>query len=131
MRKIMIYRSLLGTILYTLILVYPAHSQSSTKMTNSDIVALCHAGISDDLVIAKIRAAPTTEFDASIEGLKALQANQISQAMIKAMISPRGDIPSIPESSHVAPKYSHSDDPTEIHAPGLYLYALGGRVANW
>ena len=48
-------------------------------------------GLSDDVIIAKIRSASGTDelkFDTSIDGLKALKAGNVSDAVIKVMINP-------------------------------------------
>jgi len=90
-------------------------------MTNADVIGLAGAGLGDDIVIAKIQAAPASAFDTSLDGLKALKAAGISSAVIKVMISPKaaavavanappGD-PNDPESPHA---------PESLHAPGVY-----------
>ena len=48
-------------------------------------------GLSDDVIIAKIRSmrdADALKFDTSIDGLKALKAGNVSDAVIKVMINP-------------------------------------------
>ena len=48
-------------------------------------------GLSDDVIIAKIHAAARPEdlaFDTSMEGLKALKAGKVSDAVLKVVISP-------------------------------------------
>jgi len=47
-------------------------------------------GLSDGVLIDKINAAPATNFDTSLPGLKALKAAKISDAVIRAMINPQG-----------------------------------------
>jgi hypothetical protein len=48
-------------------------------------------GLSDDLIIAKIRAASaggTLQFDTSVDGLKGLKVAKVSDEVIKVMINP-------------------------------------------
>jgi hypothetical protein len=42
------------------------------------------------VIIEEIRSATTTNFDTSIDGLKALKAARVSDAVLKVMINPRG-----------------------------------------
>jgi hypothetical protein len=61
------------------------------RLTNQDIMDLVRLGISDDVVIAKIRSmngADSLKFDTSVDGLKALKAANVSDAVIKVMINP-------------------------------------------
>jgi hypothetical protein len=74
--------------------VLPARAQDQGKrLTNQDILAMVKAGISDDVIIAKIRAtgaagADASAFDTSVDGLKALKDGNVSDAVIKVMINP-------------------------------------------
>ena len=78
--------------LLCVLLAASAWSQEMTKrLTNQDIIEMAHAGLSDDLIIAKIRSlsgADSTKFDTGVEGLKALKAANVSDAVIKVMIDP-------------------------------------------
>jgi hypothetical protein len=61
------------------------------RLTNQDIMDLVRLGISDDVVIAKIRSmngADSLKFDTSVDGLKALKAANVSDAVSKVMINP-------------------------------------------
>jgi len=72
----------------------PAMSQDAAKrFTNQDVIAMVKAGLSDDVIIAKIRAmgtagADASAFDTSVDGLKALKDGNVSDAVIKVMINP-------------------------------------------
>jgi len=60
-------------------------------MTNDDVVALVGAGLSPDIVIAKIRAANGADglnFDTSVDGLKSLKNSNVPDSVIAAMINP-------------------------------------------
>ncbi len=80
-----------------LLLVCSAWSQDTSglakRFTNQDIISMVQIGLSDDVVIAKIRtmsaSGPTSvSFDTSTDGLKALKAANVSDSVIKAMINP-------------------------------------------
>jgi len=63
------------------------------RMTNQDVISMTEAGLSEDVIIAKLRAASAsgadaTSFDTSVDGLKALKAANVSDAVIKVMINP-------------------------------------------
>ena len=63
------------------------------RLVNQDIIDLANLGLSDDVIIAKIRqtyeAAPSSvSFDTSVDGLKTLKTANVSEPVIKAMISP-------------------------------------------
>ena len=60
-----------------------ASTKATTSMSNSDVIALSSAGLGDDVVIAKIHAAASTNFDTSVQGLSALKAAGVSSAVIR------------------------------------------------
>ena len=97
-----------------------ATAQNSNKshtgpMNNADVVSLVSAGISDSLVAEKIRSATETAFDVSIEGMKSLKSQGVSDPVIHAMLT----------SASSPAGYSNSDDPTLVHQPGLYAQIAG------
>jgi len=68
-------------------------STASKRLTNQDIITMTQMGLSEDVIIAKIRAAgaagaDSIGFDTSVDGLKALKSANVSDAVIKAMINP-------------------------------------------
>jgi hypothetical protein len=74
-----------------------AGSQDRTAMTkrftNQDIISMVQLGLSDDVVIAKIRTMSangpdSVSFDTRTEGLKALKAANVPDSVIKVMINP-------------------------------------------
>jgi hypothetical protein len=75
-----------------LLLASTAWSQELAKrITNQDIIDMVGMGISDDVIIAKIRSASAGEnlkFDTSLNGLKELKAAKVSDEVIKVMINP-------------------------------------------
>lgn len=92
------------------------------KMTNHDVTDMVALGLSDDVVIDKIHAAGATEFDTSIDGLKALKAAKVSDAIIRAMINPRPSTGGGTTEQKEAVK-TDPNDPDSPHDPGIYMYA--------
>jgi hypothetical protein len=62
--------------------------QLSQRMTNQDVVDMVALGLSDDVIIDKIHAVESTQFDTSVKELKTLKAARVSDLVIRAMISP-------------------------------------------
>lgn len=63
------------------------------RLTNQDVIEMAKLGLSDDVIIAKIRQAYGAEtdavsFDTSVDGLKSLKAANVPDSVIKVMIDP-------------------------------------------
>jgi hypothetical protein len=61
------------------------------RLTNKDIIDMTALGLSDDVIIAKIRSVSGADglaLDTSVDGLKALKAANVSDAVIKVMLNP-------------------------------------------
>jgi hypothetical protein len=76
------------------------------RLNNQDVVEMVKLGLSDDVIVAKIRAVVaagdgTAVFDTSVDGLKALKDGNVSDAVIKVMINPAP--PPAPVVAAVAP----------------------------
>jgi hypothetical protein len=75
-----------------LLLVSTTWSQQlSKRITNKDVIDMTAVGLSDDIIIAKIRGAAaggTLQFDTSVDSLKELKAAKVSDEVIKVMINP-------------------------------------------
>src|ERR1700758_1382575 len=81
----------LATVLFLLLASTARSQQLSSRITNHDIIDMVGLGLSDDVIIAKIRAASageTLQFDTSVNGLKELKAGKVSDDVIKVMINP-------------------------------------------
>jgi hypothetical protein len=66
-------------------------AQELTKrLTNQDVIDMTTMGLSDDVIIAKIRSVSGDglKFDTSVEELKDLKAAKVSDAVIKVMVNP-------------------------------------------
>ena len=65
----------------------------SKRLTNQDIISMVGMGLSDDVIIAKIRSmsaagTDSLSFDTSVEGMKALKAGKVPDSVIKVMLNP-------------------------------------------
>jgi hypothetical protein len=97
---------------------YLSSSQAAAQngpLTNADVISLVSIGLDESVIAQKIRTAPSTSFDVSIDGLKVLKAAKVSNEVIHAML----------ESANSSAAYSNSDDPAAVHAPGIYVQVAG------
>jgi len=67
----------------------PTAQATSKSMSNMDVIALKDAGISDELLVAKIRNSPG-EYRLDTEDLIALKRAKVSEGVIQSMIEARG-----------------------------------------
>jgi hypothetical protein len=61
------------------------------RFTNQDVIAMVRSGLSDDVIITKIRSVSgqdALKFDTTVEGLRILKAAGVSDQVIKVMIDP-------------------------------------------
>jgi len=63
------------------------------RVTNQDVIEMTKLGLSDDVIITKIRQAyeagtEAVSFDTSVDGLKSLKVGNVSDPVIKVMINP-------------------------------------------
>lgn len=54
-------------------LVFGQSTTRTMTMMNGDVIDLVKNGLSEEIVVADIEAAPPTQFDTSVDGLKQLQ----------------------------------------------------------
>src|SRR6202140_5941765 len=81
------------------------------RFTNQDVIEMAKLGLSDDVIITKIRQAydagtDAVSFDTSVDGLKSLKAANVPDSVIKVMINPAP-----PPATVVAGKRPHSGEP--------------------
>jgi hypothetical protein len=84
-------RTFLFAALFLVILPATWSQQLGKRITNKDVIDMAALGLSDDIIITKIRSAAaggTLQFDTSIDGLKELKAAKVSDEVIKVMINP-------------------------------------------
>jgi hypothetical protein len=63
------------------------------RLTNQDVISMVEMGLSEDVIITKIRGTAAADpgalgFDTGIDGLKALKDAKVPDSVIKVMISP-------------------------------------------
>jgi hypothetical protein len=83
--------TLLAALLLLLVSTTWSQQQLGKRITNKDVIDMVGLGLSDDVIIAKIRGAAaggTLQFDTSVDGLKELKAAKVSDEVIKVMINP-------------------------------------------
>ena len=131
----------------------PAFSDDASvvrrRLTNQDVVAMVSMGISEDVILAKIRTtsaagSSATSFDTSVEGLKALKAANVPDSVIKAMIDPTPAGPTVVSLTTTVPAtLSPNLPPPEvgvywkdasnfvlIQGQAISQSKVGGRAAN-
>jgi hypothetical protein len=64
----------------------------ATRMGNKEVIEMVGLGLSDDVIVEKIRTVPETKFDTGLDALKELKAAKVPDAVIKAMINPRAPV---------------------------------------
>jgi hypothetical protein len=122
-------------------LVAGAQDSPAHAVTTSDVIAMKQAGLSDDLVIAKIRQSDQPA-NLSTEELVALKKQNVSDAVIKALMDPANGTTANPGATGAAianrilnvnpsgatpdPGTSvvgNPDDPMTPHDSGIYIYS--------
>jgi len=101
----------LATLLLILLSSMVWAQQMSHRMTNQDVIDMVALGLSDEVILTKIHAASKPEdlaFDTSMEGLKALKAGKVSDAVLKVMINP---VPAAPAVSATPGAIAVTSDP--------------------
>jgi len=79
--------------LASMILARTQDTANHKRFSNQDVIEMVKLGLSDDVIIAKIRTASSAgadsfSIDTSVEALKTLKESNVSDAVIKAMINP-------------------------------------------
>jgi hypothetical protein len=113
----MLKRAFPALLALCLLLTLGATAQELAKrLSNQDVIDMVGLGLSDDVIIAKIRADQEAKFDTSTDGLKALKAAKVSDAVIRVMINPKiADAP--PAAAPAAPADDPNLPPKEV---GVY-----------
>jgi hypothetical protein len=115
----------LAALLFILLSSSAWSQELGKRITNQDIIDMTSLDLSDDVIIAKIHSASaggTLKFDTSIDGLKALKAAKVSDAVIKVMINP---IP--PQAPVVMAATAVSNDPN-LPPPEVGVYWKNGNA---
>jgi len=121
-----------------------AAQESAKRLTNQDVISMASLGLSDDVIIAKIRSVSGSDglnFDTSVDGLKSLKEAKVSDSVVKAMINPAlpptvvvSGAPMTPDPNLPPPEVGvyWKDGPTFALVQGRTLtqQKAGGRVAS-
>lgn len=97
--------------------------QMSHRLSNQDIIDMVGLGLSDEVIITKIHSASKPEdlaFDTSTEGLKALKAAKVSDAVIKVMINPAPSAAAAPAAAAPAAAAVANDSNLPPQEVGVY-----------
>ena len=113
MRRRNVAIALFGLLLMTALC---AAQQLSKRMTNKDVIEMVQLGLPDDLIIDKIQSAPTTDFDTSVVGLKALKQAKVSNDVIRVMVHPHAAAAPASAASAPAPAAEEAPAPAEPEA---------------
>jgi hypothetical protein len=124
----------LSVIASVVLLAFLSLAQQLThRMTNQDVIGMVSLGLSDDVVIDKIHATDTTDFDTSIAGLKTLKLGKVSDAVIRVMINPHPNTARAGNPTATPPTVANPG----IEEAGIYA-VLNGKptemepeVVNW
>ncbi len=76
---------------FSLLCTVSAAQESSKRLTNQEVISMTSLGLSDDVIIAKIRSVSGSDglnFDTTVDGLRSLKEAKVSDAVVKAMINP-------------------------------------------
>lgn len=100
----------LGFVVLSLAQDAPKEGLKKKVLTNAEIIDLSKLGLSEATIIEKIRQSEC-HFDTSIEGLKQLKAAQVSDVVIREMITPNaaGSSPASDRSSPAKPSAVGTD----------------------
>jgi hypothetical protein len=64
----------------------PAYEPQQAPLTNEEVVRLTRAGLEPDLIVAKIKQAPSESFDVSTDALIALRKQRVNKEVIAAIL---------------------------------------------
>lgn len=81
--------SVFSVVFLVLATVAAAQEALTTRLGNKEIVEMVSLGLSEDVIIEKIRSAPEVKFDTDLPALKALKDAKVPDAVIRQMISPK------------------------------------------
>jgi len=106
---------------YSAVCMAPKTLTAQQPLNNDSVIKLVKAGLSEDLIVSTINSQPGT-YNTSTDGLIALKKAGVSDKVVGAVVT-KGFAPAptsspAPASTQAA---SNSDDPTQVHAPGIYI----------
>jgi hypothetical protein len=95
------------------------------KMTNNDVVSLVKAGLSNSIIINKIRTSGSN-FDLSVDGLIALKQAGVTDDVVGAMFDAKNGRKANAAGTSESRSESDPNDPEAPHDFGIYLFEENG-----
>jgi hypothetical protein len=109
-------------LLTTSFLLFGSLLLAQTALNNDSVIKLVKAGLSDDLIISTVNAAPGT-YDASADGLIALKTAGVSDKVVSAIVLRASSPPPAAQAS--VPPYPSIAEPV---VPGKFIQPLAPTV---
>lgn len=130
-------------LVFLLLLLSNLACAAQQPLDNDAIVRMAKAGLSDSLIVTAIHTQPT-RFDTSTDGLIALKAAGVSDAVVEAMVikqAPAAAPPAAAATTAPAAGFAAAppgaggagavpDDPNAPHDPGVYIYSEKAQGAK-
>ena len=104
----------LGRLSFAVAVLSYASGASAQRFDNDSVVALRHAGLGANTIIAKVNSLPCA-YDVSTDALIALKKADVADDVIAAMVA-RCDA-----AAHAPSAVVNSADPASPHPPGIYV----------
>lgn len=120
-------------VLFVCTVLAPAQ-RLNQKMTNQDVIDMASMGLSNELIIDKIRTADATVFDTSVPALRVLKAAKVSDSVIHAMINAHPPATGEHASANLKENAEKNQIPEEV---GIYflhsgeLQELDPEIVGW
>lgn len=111
--------------------LFGATKPSAKPLTNADVLALVEAGLSESIVIEKIRTS-STQFDTSTEALLKLKKAAVPDAVIRLIVNPDAKVEA--RLAAVSPwqqTASNAPEPCQTPAQGPVPWLAGNSPAMW
>ncbi len=114
--------------------LHGAEPQAAGALTNKDVTEMVAAGISEDVVTAKIKAAKSVGFDTSTAGLKALKEANVPDGVVQAMIQKESEPAGVngtastgatTAASAATAAAANPNDPLAPHEDAMYVMENG------
>jgi hypothetical protein len=114
--------SSIGCLLFALAVVAipPALAFGDEILNNGSVIEMQKLNLGDGVIIDKIRVSQCN-FDTSLDGLKALKAANVSDAVIQAMLAKTAPPPPPPATGGI-PIPANVNDPAAPHPPGIWRW---------
>ena len=117
-----------GKLAAILLFLCPAVCTAQQPLDNDAIARMSKAGLSDNLIVTAIHTQPG-KYDTSTDGILALKAAGVSDAVVAAIVTKDvAPAPATPSTASVAPSATASpaadaDNPEAPHETGFYIYS--------